>query len=134
MEITMSTHARRGSPSGAFARFQNLRLRLLVFATMTLLCACVRTDAGLVSMRCARPGHSVGSVEEAILTARGIWYCAKPNLKQMDEEAWRREFRATQIKGIWRVSQTLPDGYAGGGLTIELSAADGRLINVTLTQ
>jgi hypothetical protein len=35
---------------------------------------------------------------------------------------------------VWHVSNTLPEGYSGGGPNVELSKTDGRILNFYVTQ
>jgi hypothetical protein len=134
MDTFVSSLLKARRSSGVVATRHKCSLPLVALIVTVLTSACVWTDAGLVSLHCARPGHSVGSADQAILAAREIWHCAKPLLEQTDEQSWHRHFRATQNNGVWRVSELIPDGYAGGGLIIDMSAADGHLINMTITQ
>jgi hypothetical protein len=100
------------------------------------LAGCMRTDAGYVSLRCARSAATgtVDSAEEAILAARRIWYCTEANLEQTDEQHWLRNSIASKSNGVWHISPVIPEGYVGGGLNMEISQADGHLINMWLTQ
>lgn len=102
------------------------------------LTACVRTGSGaLVSYRCAHSASLTLSsfAGDAILAARKIWYCIdSPGKNEKDEQYWSENFVAKKDGRNWKVSQVLPPGYAGGGLSMSLSAEDGHMLDYELTQ
>lgn len=96
---------------------------------------CVRTSMGLVSKTCAHPKEAtLETDQEAILAARRIWYCIKPDLEVQSEDHWLHEMRAEKRDDVWHVVQVLPEGYAGGGLVMDVAQSDGRLVDIVLTQ
>jgi hypothetical protein len=111
---------------------------LLVGISVLALSACVRTSLGrLVSLRCVHIAAltPTSTADEAILAARKIWYCIEPPGKDAtDEKSWREDFTATKSGGIWSIHQVIPREYAGGGLSMSLSAEDGRFLDYVLTQ
>ncbi|MCC7464582.1 MAG: hypothetical protein IT480_19225 [Gammaproteobacteria bacterium] len=112
-----------------------MRKSIAILGIVISVSACVRTDYGYVNYRCARPPAKVlGNPEQAILAAREIWYCINPRLARTDEQHWLQNYRAWSKGGVWHVAVILPDGYAGGGLNMELGQGDGRLLDVYLTQ
>ena len=76
---------------------------------------------------------SLSDQREAILAARRIWFCANPRLQPTSEDHWLREFVATRHGDTWLIWQTLPEGYVGGQIVIDLTV-DGRVLGILETQ
>lgn len=77
----------------------------------------------------------VRDADTAISVARLIWFSMNPELKRSSDGSWQSAMTAVNEKDVWRVAQkTLPAGSIGGGLEIDISASDGRVIGVYLTQ
>ena len=97
---------------------------------------CVKTDMGFVSYSCAHPAPApLSDRRAAIIAARKMWICISGNANISGEADWVADMKASLVHGIWEVGEPpLPEGYAGGGLTIFLDPADGHLINYHLTQ
>ena len=91
--------------------------------------------AGLVAGRCRvlTPG-AVATEARAVLAARAAWNCSQPDVPHTDEADWLGHYRAERRLDVWYVSSPLPEGYAGGGLVIEVSAKNGAIIDAYLTQ
>lgn len=71
----------------------------------------------------------------AISIARLIWFSMHPELKQSSEQAWQSGMVAYLDKGVWRVQQKpLKSDAIGGGLEIDISKRDGRIVAIYLTQ
>lgn len=112
-----------------------MRNSIASLGALLFVSACVRTDYGYVSYRCARPAaETVDTPEQAVVAARRTWYCINPSAQETDEQYWLENYRATSERGVWRVSVQLPEGYAGGGLNMELAQNDGKLLNLYITQ
>src|SRR6266446_8042585 len=107
--------------------------RIPALSILIFLSAC-----GPTSSSCARLQSAwIENDKQAILAARKIWYCLNPRLARLDpldEQDWLREFVASRRDGTWHISQTLPEGYAGGGVVMDLAQRDGRLLNIEETQ
>ena len=98
--------------------------------------ACVKTDMGYVSYSCAHPDPTpLSDRRAAIIAARTMWICISGNAELSGEADWVANMEASLERGVWEISQApLPEGYAGGGLSIFLDQSDGHLINYYLTQ
>jgi hypothetical protein len=109
--------------------------RIACLACVVLVYGCRPTDYGLVPSYCAHPeAHAIESREQAILAARSIWYCIKPNYQRFDEENWLRNHAADVRTGTWHVWQVLPPGFARGGMEFSIHQSDGALTNLAMTQ
>jgi hypothetical protein len=110
-------------------------MRNAMFALTLLLLASCTPPAGLVAGRCRvlTPG-AVATASQAILAARAAWNCSQPDVPHTSEADWFRHFGAARTLDVWYVGSLLPEGYAGGGLVIEVSAKNGAIIDAYLTQ
>lgn len=71
----------------------------------------------------------------AISIARLIWFSMHPKLERSSEKAWQSGMVASLHDGVWRVQQRpLESDTIGGGLEIDISKHDGRVIAIYLTQ
>jgi hypothetical protein len=79
---------------------------------------------------------SVDNAEAAIRIARLAWIGAHPELADRigSEAEWQAIERATLDHGVWTVWDPVPSGAIGGSLYILIAQADGRVIQVYLTQ
>jgi hypothetical protein len=101
---------------------------------LSLLASCT-PPAGLVAGRCRvlTPG-AVTTESQAVLAARAAWNCSQPDVPHTSEADWLRSYRAERRMDVWYVGTLLPEGYAGGGLVIEVSAKNGAIVDAYLTQ
>lgn len=107
-----------------------------VWVLLVLLSAgCTRTEFGVVPTRCLRPTpHAVRTTREAILATREAWYCMQPRLQLTDEAEWLANTDVELHGDRWHTAPRLPEGYAGGGLNMDIAVSDGRILRVFMTQ
>ncbi len=93
------------------------------------------TTMGLVPRHCLHPpGRVIQTNYEAIAAARAAWHCVRPGVDQSTEEKWMNDFIAERRDLVWAVSETLPQGYVGGGLNFRIARDTGEIIDIELTQ
>ncbi len=128
-------YARLRPPSLAEPAIGVLTMRSAVLAFTLLLLASCTPPAGLVAGRCRvlTPG-AVATATQAVLAARAAWNCSQPDVEHTGEADWLQHDRAERRLDVWYVGSLLPEGYAGGGLVIEVSAKNGAIIDAYLTQ
>jgi hypothetical protein len=63
-----------------------------------------------------------------------MYICISGKHDISDDGAWLANMDASLQDGIWEIGERVPNGYAGGGLSMFLSASDGQLINYHSTQ
>ena len=78
----------------------------------------------------------VADAPTAIRLARLAWIGAHPELADRigSEAVWQAHERAVLEEGVWTVWDPVPPNAIGGSLYILLSQADGRVLNMYLTQ
>lgn len=77
----------------------------------------------------------VRDAKTAISVARLIWFSINPELGRSDDLTWQSGMIATSENGVWKVVQKpSPKGHIGGGLEIDISGYDGRVVGIYLTQ
>jgi hypothetical protein len=100
---------------------------------LCLFSACTRTSVGLVPSYCLRPEHrAVTTEQQAILAARSAWYCIHSRDEQESEQAWLKDFAAARQGPNWDVTTRRPEG--GPIVAVQLAAADGRVLDVKISQ
>lgn len=70
---------------------------------------------------------------DAILAARAHWHCIRPCLPLEDEAHWLKAFVADYRGGVWHVSSRRQTGTVDGGLEMDLSQSDGRIVEAYQT-
>ena len=71
----------------------------------------------------------------AIGVARLIWFSMNPDLPPSSADVWNSRMAAMLEHGVWKVApRPLPSGSVGGGLEIDISASDGRVVGIYVTQ
>ena len=67
-----------------------------------------------------------------------MWFSMHPELALNNDlasdAAWQSHSEATLKDGVWHISPKLPPHTLGGGLYIDLSAQDGRVLQMVMTQ
>ena len=112
-----------------------MRARGIALAIILLSSGGTALAEGNIKPRCAHPApHYVEDSRQAILSARSIWHCARPDIPLRGEDVWLKEYVAELRGNVWHISQLVPQGYAGGGIVIDVRQIDGSLVGVYLTQ
>ena len=109
--------------------------RIALLLLLSVFGGCSLSEVGLIPLWCVRLGHgAITSDTQATLLARKTWYCIHPRMQQTSESYWLKDFVAKRSRGHWLISQTIPKGYAGGGVNFDFDESDGRLVRVFRTQ
>ena len=105
-----------------------LALALLAFVFMLASCATSDTAWG------PPPGGLITSKSTAISFARLIWQSMNPDLKMQPDSEWQNDMIAYRKNNIWHVREKVSGSTLGGGLAIDISAVDGRVLSVMVIQ
>lgn len=91
---------------------------------------------GLVPTYCMQSEHrsAIVNEREAILAARKTWYCIRSRDTQESEQAWLKNFAAERQGANWDVTMRHPEGQEGPIIGVQLTAADGRVLDVRFSQ
>ncbi len=76
--------------------------------------------------------------QTAISIARLMWFSMNPALvfgnPHSSDADWQARSEATLKDGVWHITPKLPPRTVGGGLNMELSQRDGRVLRMYMTQ
>lgn len=71
----------------------------------------------------------------AISIARLVWFSSSPELKRSTDETWQSNMVAVRKNGTWIITQKKMSSTSfGGGLEIDISSYDGKVIGIFLVQ
>jgi hypothetical protein len=70
----------------------------------------------------------------AVEIAHSVWFSLWRTLPIADVRDWQRKMNATLTDGVWQVTEPVPAGMVGGSVFVFISAKDGRVLNVSMTQ
>ena len=70
----------------------------------------------------------------AIEIAHAVWFSLWRTHPIADVRIWQRRMIATQRDGVWEITEPVPPGMVGGSIFVFISAKDGRVLNVSMTQ
>ncbi|HKD21789.1 MAG TPA: hypothetical protein VKB71_07230 [Rhizomicrobium sp.] len=103
---------------------------------LCLFSACTRTSVGLVPTYCMQSEHrgAIANEREAILAARKTWYCIHSRDTPESEQSWLKNFAAARQGANWDVTTRHPEGQEGPIIGVQLTAADGRVVDVKFSQ
>ena len=81
------------------------------------------------------PGGVVRDKAAAIAIAHAVWFSANPSVEAPSEAVWQQAMQARLDGKVWHVYEPpLQAGVLGGRLQIDLSATDGRILRIVMTQ
>jgi len=63
-----------------------------------------------------------------------MYICISGKHDISSDAAWLSNMEVSLENGVWDVGSKVPDGYAGGGLSMFLAQSDGHLVNYYFTQ
>jgi hypothetical protein len=95
----------------------------------------VQTSFGRIPYRCAHPSAIfLSTAADAMRAERRIWYCIRPDIAQTSEKTWLADNSAVLRDGHWFVTARIPDGYGGGGMSMDILQRDSSVVDIDLTQ
>ena len=105
-------------------------LALALSAIVFMLASCATSDTAWSPP----PGGLITSKSAAISFSRLIWQSLNPDLKMQPDSEWQSDMVAYRKNNVWHVREKVSGSTLGGGLAIDISAVDGRVLSVMVIQ